>query len=195
MCRSRPHSIGALHPALAVFWWASLGVCSIACNRSIDTLGYTLMNGSSSSGDDTTVGGSGGAGPTLNVDGSAPASGGEGGDDALVLTLPPGFTASDVGGYKLGMPINATGSAGADGDSDAGTGDSCGNVLLGVVRDFRGSNEPGGHPDFERWATAQGTPHLVADLLGDDRKPTYTSHCELGAMLDPTVCPQGAQTT
>ncbi|HWZ91996.1 MAG TPA: fibro-slime domain-containing protein [Polyangiaceae bacterium] len=92
------------------------------------------------------------------------------------------------------MPITGSGSGGASADADAGA-DNCGNILLAVVRDFRGANEPGGHPDFEQFATTQGTPHLVADVLGDERKPTYASHCELGAALDRTMCPQGAQTT
>ena len=110
--------------------------------------------------------------------------------------LPSGFTPTDVGGYKLGPAIvpHDVGAAGADGD--AATQDAtCGNTLLGVVRDFRGANESGGHPDFEAIITTRVTPHLVANALSMDRKPVYASHCEVGAVLNPRQCPQGAETT
>ncbi len=196
MNRPRARSIGSSCLAFVSLVWVSLGICGIACDRSIDTLGrYALTSGSS--GGNVTMSGSGGAQFMLEVDASLVSDAGEGGvDSALTVTLPPDFTASDVGGYKLGMPIGLTGAgSGGMGGASASDDDACGNILLGVVRDFKGSNQPGGHPDFERFATTQGTPHLVADLLGDNRKPTYASHCEVGAVLDPTVCPQGAQTT
>ena len=50
---------------------------------------------------------------------------------------------------------------------DAGTGDpttgtdNCGNILMGVVRDFKGINEPGGHPDFEAFSGKDVTTGLV----------------------------------
>jgi fibro-slime domain-containing protein len=112
-----------------------------------------------------------------------------------VTTLPPNFTASNHGGYKLG-PAIITGEAGAGGAlGDQTNGDTCGNVLLGEVRDFRGANEPGGHPDFEVFLSQVATPHLVADLLGTDKKPAYASKCEAGAVLDKSLCPYGPETT
>ncbi len=126
--------------------------------------------------------------------GGATASAGMGG--GLVETLPPGFTEADVGGYRLG-PALTSGEAGAAGSpgGDEDSGDDCGNILLGEVRDFRGKNEAGGHPDFEVFLSQQATPHLVADSLGDDRKPVYASHCEDGMTLDTKLCPHGPETT
>jgi fibro-slime domain-containing protein len=68
-------------------------------------------------------------------------------------------------------------------------------VLLGEVRDFRGSNEPGGHPDFEVFSSQVATPHLVLDELGAERKPVYASQCEAGTTQDPKACPHGPETT
>jgi fibro-slime domain-containing protein len=124
--------------------------------------------------------------------GGAPSSGGSG----IVTALPQDFTASDHGGYKLGPPLTTgdAGAGGALGDSET-DGDSCGNILLGEVRDVKGANEPGGHPDFEVFLSQVATPHLVADSLGADKKPVYASKCEEGAVLDKTLCPYGPETT
>ena len=140
-------------------------VCSASCDRSVDIVGRYAQPSQ------------------IDVDASVP-------------TVPAGFTAADSGGYKLGPPILANGMGAAGAGGDAATQDAtCGNTLLGVVRDFRGANEPHGHPDFEAIVTTRVTPHLVANALGMERKPVYASHCEVGAMLDPKQCPQGAETT
>ncbi len=138
--------------------------------------------------------GSGGA--LINVDAGnaagAPSIGGSG----VIDTLPPDFTPSNRGGYKLGPAID-TGDAGAGGalGDEQTAADDCGNILLGEVRDFRGVNEVGGHPDFEVFLSQVATPHLVADALGTDKKPVYASHCEAGSALDKAVCPYGPETT
>jgi hypothetical protein len=74
------------------------------------------------------------------------------GASQVITSLPAGFTMTDVGGYKLGAALSAGGAGamqGAGGGTAGTKGGNCGNVLLGVVRDFRGANDPGGHPDFE----------------------------------------------
>jgi fibro-slime domain-containing protein len=107
------------------------------------------------------------------------------------VPVPSDFVPGDFGGYKLGAPVTADtptggGSTGADG------GRGC-DVLVGVVRDFKGINEPGGHPDFEAFAGKGPTLGLVAADLGVDLKPVYASHCE--AVPDKALCPYGQMTT
>ena len=126
---------------------------------------------------------------------------GSGASGQVITSLPAGFEATDIGGYKLGEPLgeggagDVPGSGGASGSGGAPNG-NCGNVLLGVGRDFKGKNEKNGHPDFEASiAGGDVTPNLVASTLGSDKKPVYASQCEIGtAMMGPT-CPFGAQTT
>jgi fibro-slime domain-containing protein len=43
---------------------------------------------------------------------------------------------------------------------------------VGVVRDFRRGDRPGGHPDFEMF-TGDGESGIVASQLGSDSKPVY----------------------
>jgi len=104
------------------------------------------------------------------------------------------FTAADIGGYALGPP--ATGDAimasGSSPGTDGGASGGC-DVMLAIVRDFKGINEPDGHPDFEAFSGRDATTGLVADSLGADRKPVYASHCE--AQPDKALCPYGQQTT
>ena len=132
--------------------------------------------------------------------------GGSGGESTVpkaIITLPAGFTATDIGGFQLGGKVDPNAPAGTGGGSGVGGagagGDGmgdCGNVLLAVVRDFKGANE-GGHADFEATGIqgADVTPKLVSDTLGADKKPTYTSQCEVGHPSPMGMCPYGAQTT
>jgi len=145
--------------------------------------------------------GSGGSGIDLSVGGSTDrggddAGGGTGNMGKIVQTLPAGYTATDIGGYERGAALDPTGDDGAGGEGSGEDNGNCGNILLGVVRDFKGANE-GGHPDFE--ADIRGanvTPGLVGTTLGPDGKPVYASQCEISsAMLDMTRCPYDAQTT
>jgi fibro-slime domain-containing protein len=114
----------------------------------------------------------------------------------VIQTLPGDFTATDVGGFKRGEALqDGDGGAGGEANKPDDNG-NCGNILLGVVRDFKGADE-GGHPDFEaNIMGANVTPGLVASTLGADGKPVYASQCEISAAtLDATRCPYGAQTT
>jgi fibro-slime domain-containing protein len=110
--------------------------------------------------------------------------------------LPPGFTKTDIGGFERGAAVG-TGEGGEGGAGSQPTPNgTCGNILLGVVRDFKGANEAGGHPDFEaKIAGGNVTPNLVAANLGADQKPVYASKCEIGGATDKAACPYGPQTT
>ena len=138
--------------------------------------------------------GSGGAAPTLDIAPSSEPSADAGvptGDAGSVPLggLPVGdYVTANSGKYLLGPEITAAGVT--DTGLDAGAG--C-NVIVGVVRDFRGANEPGGHPDFEVFSGWDVTRGLVGLDLGQTRKPVYTSKCETAAVT--TACPFGQQTT
>ncbi len=104
-------------------------------------------------------------------------------------TLPPGeYVTANVGKYLLGPPVTAAGVA--DTGLDAGAG--C-NVIAGVVRDFRGANEAGGHADFETFSGWDATLGLIGSELGATAKPVYTSKCQAAGVT--TDCPFGQQTT
>ncbi|HEX2839531.1 MAG TPA: fibro-slime domain-containing protein [Phycisphaerales bacterium] len=47
--------------------------------------------------------------------------------------------------------------------------------LHAVIRDFKGRNDTGGHPDFESFSGPRATVGLVADTLGSDSKPVLAS--------------------
>lgn len=160
--------------------------------------GGGAVGGAGAAGTAPSAGGTSASGGTLSLGGLE--TGGSGGapetagtSAVIVETLPPGFTGTELGGFELGDPI-MDGAAGGMGPIDNG---ACGNILLGVVRDFRGADEPDGHPDFEAKIAGSGvTPGLVKEQLGADQKPVYASRCELGAaMLDLATCPYDAQTT
>ncbi len=98
------------------------------------------------------------------------------------------FTKTESGAYKLGQPITGQGVVDTGVNAESGCG-----ILVGVVRDFKGINEPGGHPDFEHFQGDAPTTGLVDPHLGSDGKPVYASHCE--ANYDRTLCPYKQQTT
>jgi fibro-slime domain-containing protein len=125
--------------------------------------------------------------------GNTNAAGGSGGDASGVIGGAGGV--SNAGG-SAGSASGGTASAGAGGALGSTNG-NCGNILIGVARDFRGQTDPGGNADFEStsfWGQ-NVTPNLVAATLGMDQKPAYTSKCELGSAVTSTACPYGAQTT
>jgi fibro-slime domain-containing protein len=158
----------------------------------------------------TGSGGGAGAGISLDVDGGPDnSSAGSGGGVQIITTLPVGFTPTDMGGFLLGAALSAAGSGGAggaSGDAPGGGGaggavssnnGNCGNVLVGVARDFRGAGEVGGNPDFESptfWGNGV-TLGIVMPMLGMDQKPVYASKCELGTASVSTACPYGPETT
>jgi len=99
--------------------------------------------------------------------------------------VPADFVQAERGGYRLGEPLSRSSNV-------ASQSGSC-TTVLGIVRDFRGANEPGGHPDFEAFDGKRPTPGLIENTLGADRKPVYASRCEANA--DKQACPYGAMTT
>jgi fibro-slime domain-containing protein len=155
---------------------------SVGGNAGGDSTGG-IITGSSGSG------GSGGA-PIVPPPGTMDA--GQGGG-AIIGSLPPGYTKTEVGGFLLGGALGE----GSDAGHAGGTGnDNCGNILLGVIRDFKGRSEPGGHPDFEGPLYGNDiTPNLVAGTIDVDRKPVYASQCEEGRAMPPPTCPFGPETT
>jgi fibro-slime domain-containing protein len=99
-------------------------------------------------------------------------------------TIPPGFVRVDAGGYKLGAAI---GGAGVTDTGLVKTDDGC-QVLVGVVRDFKGRAEAGGHPDFESFTGSSLTNKgIVAAELGADMKPVYAVACEGGLACAPVT--------
>ena len=177
--------------------FACAALCAASCDRGVDIVGrYTQLAQSADASTDAGAGAGGeGPKPVLSVDAGVAEAGQGGMGPSVIISLPSGFTGTDSGGYKLGPAISASGMGEAGADNAGPTDSTCGNILLGVVRDFKGAKQPGGHPDFEAIVTTQVTPHLVASALGMDRKPVYASHCEVGAMLDAKQCPEGAETT
>jgi fibro-slime domain-containing protein len=133
----------------------------------------------------------GGQGGTHRPDFMPPAHGGSGaggtGGSAPIGPSPSEFTPVEVGGFKRGDPPGGM-DPGLGGD-----GKGC-DMIVGVVRDFRGANVMGGHPDFEAFTGSKPTPNLVASMLGMDRKPIYASMCETGVMRG-GPCPYGPETT
>lgn len=141
--------------------------------------------GGDGNGDEGGSGGGSGAG----ADGGGNLFGGSAGAGPGA-TVPPDadFVAADKGAYALGDEIdgNGVGNTGV-----AGGDDGC-NVLVGVVRDFKGADEAGGHPDFQSFQGSEETKGLVGGTLGADEKPVYASGCEADTTGD---CPFGQQTT
>jgi fibro-slime domain-containing protein len=140
------------------------------------------------------AGRAGGGGPDLMVPtpGSGAGagnngSGGAGGVEPGTYQLPADFTPATLGGFKLGAPIEPS-MAGAGAPGAGGT-TGCGTSILGVVRDFKGANEPGGHGDFEAFNGSSASKGIVHAMLGADQKPVYTA---MGAFIDPQ---NGQQTT
>lgn len=108
------------------------------------------------------------------------------GDASTIYKLPDGFTKTEFGGYKLGPAIDLNIDAGAAGNSS-----SCGTQILGLVRDFKGYPQTGGHPDFERFSGLSPSVGIVNNILGADEKPVY-SQASNSPFIDPA---NGQQTT
>ncbi|HWZ89050.1 MAG TPA: fibro-slime domain-containing protein [Polyangiaceae bacterium] len=145
------------------------------------------------------AGGSGvvgtGGGGTIIVppDGTGATDGGP--DGGIVTTLPAGFKAADVGGFQLGEALSAPDGGAISPPASNGT---CGNILLGVVRDFVGGTGANQNPDFQGPLYGMNvTTGLVAPLIGADQKPVYASKCEQATVTSPMLptCPYGAETT
>jgi fibro-slime domain-containing protein len=123
-------------------------------------------------------------------------SGGRGRDAEIITALPPGFSATEIGGFKLGAALGDGSDAGAGADAGASSNENCGNILTAVVRDFKARIVEMGHPDFEApWSAAAITPGLVGMMLSADQKPVYASQCEEGHPMPAPTCPFQVQTT
>lgn len=114
-----------------------------------------------------------------------------GGETTVPAPPPPSaFTDSNVGSYAVGDPVTNL----PAGISVAGQMGSGCELMVGLVRDFKGKNEPGGHPDFEAFSGNNATKNLVAAALGGDQKPVYASQCG-SPPAGGNVCPFNQQTT
>jgi fibro-slime domain-containing protein len=195
--------------ALRSFFYGGLSLTLLGCSASTEgspIAGSGAAPGSGGLGVTNAAGGTSGI-VLVPVGGMASGNdGGGGGRDPshqAVTSLPAGFTQTDIGGFKLGGKVEGSGGSfggsvggGGFGGGGAANGD-CGNVLLGVVRDFKGADEPGGHADFETPKIYGGdvTLNLVSAALGLDKKPVYTSKCEVANPGPMATCPFGAETT
>jgi fibro-slime domain-containing protein len=117
-------------------------------------------------------------------------------DGAVVL--PSNFVPTELGGYALGPAL--TGGAADAGLLQNGPAGNC-SLVLGIVRDFLGSNLPpvdGGvpHPDFETFSGRGPTLGMVNSAIGTDRLPVYAGECDIASgFADRTKCPYGQQLT
>jgi fibro-slime domain-containing protein len=135
------------------------------------------------------VGGGGTTHPSTGTGGTAVFGGGGPG---ATVPIPAGYTNADIGAFKTGDQIPANGGTTMIDSPQTG----CYQVT-GVVRDFKGFDVMG-HPDFEHYSGNAATTGLVSATLGADRKPVYTSKCEIATVpLGTTTadCPYGPETT
>lgn len=194
--RTRRYDSLAGRGALALVMGCALGAAGLL-GCSSDDEGNGDGTGGSSSGNGGSGGSTSGSGgfSVMLPDAGGSGTGGTGVGGGLPID-PTGFTPAEIGGYKLGEPLTGSGTAGGG----SGGGDNgCGSYILGVVRDFKGADEPGGHPDFEVFSGSDPTLNLVEATLGDDQKPVYASRCEADDTDNDTEetreCPHGQQTT
>src|SRR5450432_1870587 len=175
---------------LVVALVATAGACTFdpPAKPGATTGGGVGVAGQTGAGGSVYVGGTAGSSPSATGAGGTIST--TGGGPGNTVPIPAGYTNADVGAYMLGAPILPSSATTSIDSPDTGC-----YQLTGIVRDFKGFNEPGGHPDFEHYAGAAQTTGLVAPTLGTDRKPVYASKCESGSTLDPTACPYGPQTT
>ena len=142
--------------------------------------------------------GAGGASGTAT--GGATGSGG-----SAPLTFPPaGFDPpikAETGAYSTSsQPITFNADGSPSTNINLGNGNNCGNVLFGVVRDFKRGDDPtdypGGHPDFNTFE-GSGQTGIVTTSLGADGKPVYdptslnTKACTLNDEKTPSACTTG----
>jgi fibro-slime domain-containing protein len=138
------------------------GVCACGGNTA-DTAGTDVLGAAGVA--------NGAAGAT--APGAAGASGVPG---AGSPTGASGSSSGDVGGLDVGGFVPAPGPTPEEIMAQ------CEPNLTGLVRDFRGAEEPMGHPDFETFSGGSESPGIVQPLLGADLKPQYAP---AGALVDP----------
>jgi len=149
-------SIGRLAPPLASL--------AIACGSGSDPVPVDFPEGTGDS--------SGVLFPSLADDPSAPSTGAptNGG-------MPADFSATDVGGWKLGAALDQS-TIDAAAAPDDGRATACGTILTGVLRDIQES-----HPDFGGDVTnlQRG---IVQNTLGPDGKPVLGGNADRGFIRD-----------
>ncbi|MDC0681461.1 fibro-slime domain-containing protein [Sorangium atrum] len=84
----------------------------------------------------------------------------------------PASSSSTAGGDDPGILDPGAGGGSAQGSAGAGGDERCEPKLAGLVRDFKASGSPGGHPDFESFV-GDGLKGIVKPELGPDDKPVY----------------------
>jgi fibro-slime domain-containing protein len=168
-------------------WAALTGVLALACAAPTIETAQSGSGGGGRTGTPNGAGdpGSGGAPLFMLADAGVPMTKTDAGAGIPIPSLTE-FTMTESGGYKLGPPPSAKDLASVSGPDGCVT-------LVALVRDFKGANQAGGHPDFEAFTGHGATTGLVAAMLGSDRKPVYASRCELTP--DPAACPSGQMTT
>ncbi len=139
----------------------------VACGGPVPIPGSSSLVGS---------GGSQGTHTDLGLTTSPGTSTNPGSGGATAQWPPTGYTNDTpvaVGRYALGPEITASTVDPTTGDINGTAASNC-VAFLGVVRDFKMGNQPGGHPDFET-APAADEPGIVASTLGADNKPVYAA--------------------
>jgi len=148
----------------------------VACSSAPDALGGGGMGGAFAAGGSTEV-------ITLPEGGARGSAGGAGGTGSSTTPMPfppAGFDPAipaDTGAYTTSsQPVAISADGGTPVVPTIGNGSNCGNVLLGVVRDFQRGDDatgyPGGHPDFNT-LYGSGQLGIVLGTLGADGKPMY----------------------
>jgi fibro-slime domain-containing protein len=172
---------------------AFASVC-LACGSQQESRFGSTQAGGDGAGGTLIVGSGGGTGAGGSGIVTNPMDGGGTDGPVIIDTLPPGFTKTEVGGFMLGGSLANGTDAGTAADAGSGT-TNCGNILLGVVRDFKG-REQGGHLDFQGPLYGMDiTSNLVGPTIDVDQKPVYASQCEEGHPSPAPTCPFGAETT
>ena len=174
--------------------WAPLLVLSAMTSCGVSNPAPVSTEQAGATGPDQTEAGAPGAVGTHDDGGTAgvlETGGVAGNETAAAEALPPGYTQATHGGYKRGAEVTPAssenpeegGAIGTAGDAGASS-VSCGSILTGIARDFRGINEPGGHPDFEAFAGVDPSLGIVLPDLGVDQKPVYAGD---GPFIDGAV--------
>ena len=177
-----------------------------ACSSNPGTVGGGNSGSGNSTGPSTlviTLPSGGGASGTAG--GAGASTGGGGNSVSTTIAFPPiGFDPAipaDTGAYTTSsQPIAFDVDGGVPTNISGGNGDNCGNVLIGVVRDFMRGDDPaaypGGHLDFNT-RNGSGQMGIVMSTLGTEGKPVYnadsmnTLACTLNGSKDPAPCTTG----
>jgi len=164
------------------YWAGVLALALVACGDDDSGTASSAGNGGAgAAGQRAAQGGASG--------GISPQAGGAGSQAGGSAAVPADFTPTQVGGYALGAELTSDAAPVPAMSMGAG---AC-SVISAIVRDFKGADESGGHPDFESFDGETPTPGLVAATLGGDGKPAYASQCEGSA--ESAACPYGQMTS